>query len=140
MATVEVKDAIFEVLEADATVSGFGPVYNGRVPDGVDPGDEYYVVGDATEIDSRLVFQRVGDENTIEIKAWARQRTVTEWWGRTKAEQMIAAVLAAIRANPLVVAGHDLVHLRRELSLTLPDPDTDKVQGLLRLRVVTRSS
>ena len=72
-----------------------------------------------------------GTEHIITLHAWSQAA------GRHQADEILAALRAALHDQSLALTGHRLVNLRQELAEVRRDPDGETFRGLMRLRAVT---
>jgi hypothetical protein len=125
-------------LLADTNVSAnVTGVYNGLVPEGVQPVEPYVVVGESTEADIRFCGPERGDDGTLAVRVWDRMRTNTEWLGYTRAERIAGYVQRALTTVALTVAGRTPVQVRRLLLTTVPQPDPLRAMALVRVRLMS---
>ena len=129
------RTAIVARLRADVNLmSRVTGVYDGRVPDGVKLPEPYIVVGEGTEVPVRLIGKKPGDDNTLTIRVWDVVRTPTEWLGYTRVAEIRGIAEKVLLAGPITITGRSPVRLRTEQALTVPQPNPEKIMGLIRLR------
>lgn len=135
-ASLDLKDAVSALLDGMAPLQA---VYDGGVPDGVDPEYPYAVIGDNSTPEAVLTIKRVHDEDNLEVRVWAVARTEAEWLGKRQADGALAAVVARLDGARLALPGRRPARLRKVLAFTMGDPDErNLVQGVARFRFTSR--
>lgn len=124
------QQAIHQVLAGDATLTallGGADIFDDVPADRAFP---YVTIGQTVARDWGTATED-GREHLVTLHAWSREG------GRREANEIIAAIDAALAAGPVAVAGHDLVSLRYEFSEARRDPDGETFHGIVRYRAVT---
>ena len=129
-ASFALQTAIFSKLTSDAGILGLlgGP----RVYDDVPSRSAfpYMTFGQTTERDWSTGTEP-GHEHIFTLHVWSRAR------GRKEADEVMAAVEAALHNAALTLAGHQLINLRHEFSDARREPDGETYHGIARYRAVT---
>lgn len=124
------QQAVFAALSADAALTALiGP---GRIYDDVPQGSRppYVTFGSATAHDWSTGSEP-GTEHLFTLHVWSDTR------GKLEAQEVLAAIRAALHEQALAVFGHTLVNLRHDRSETRRTPDGELIQGTARFRAVT---
>ena len=129
-ASFALQKAIYTTLTANAGV--IAVLGAARIYDDVPTRSEfpYMTFGQTTERDWSTGTEP-GHEHTITLHVWSRGR------GRKEADEVMAAVQAALHDAALALTGHRLVNLRHEFSDARRDPDGESFHGISRYRAVT---
>jgi hypothetical protein len=88
----------------------------------------YVVFGDDTGTDWST-FGRLGEEVTITIHAWSRER------GRKETKSIQSQIDAALNRQALTITGYTAVSCVREYQESFQDPDGITYHGVQRFRV-----
>jgi hypothetical protein len=72
-----------------------------------------------------------GAEHNVTLHVWSRSG------GKEQVQEILEAIKAVLRDQPLVLPDHHLINLRHEFSETRLDPDGDTFHGVVRYRAVT---
>jgi hypothetical protein len=129
-ASSALQAAIYARLTADSAVVATlgGP----RVYDDVPRSAAYpYLTFGQTAVRDWSTGGEEGDEHIVTLHVWSKAA------GRRQAQDIIAAVRAALHDQDLPLAGHRLVNLRHEFSEARREPDGERFHGIVRLRAVT---
>jgi len=90
----------------------------------------YVTLGESTDMPDDLLREK-GNTSTITIHVWDR----TPSYSRIK--QIMDAADSALHNAALVVAGVQIVNVRREMAETMKDADGETRRGVMRYRIGT---
>lgn len=122
--------AIYDVLVGDAAILdllGAPRIYD-AVPD--NSAFPYLTLGQSSVADWSTGSE-AGEEHRLTLHVWSRAA------GRREAQELMAALRAALHGRALGLDGHRLVNLRHELSDVRREPDGVTTRATLRFRAVT---
>jgi Protein of unknown function (DUF3168) len=131
-ASFALQKAIYSKLSADTALLALlgGP----RIYDDVPTRAEfpYVTIGQTIERDWSTATDP-GQEHLMTLHVWSRGR------GRREADDILAAIGAALHDQTLPMTGFRLINLRHEFSDARRDPDGETFHGLQRYRAVTEA-
>ncbi len=84
-----------------------------------------------------LLDQRLFTLNAERFKAFVAVLDRSRSGGKKQVHEIIDAIKTVLHDQPLTLADHHLINLRRELSEARQDPDGDTFLGIVRYRAVT---
>lgn len=129
-ASQTLRQAIYQRLSGDSALIallGGDHVYD-HVPHGAR--FPYVTFGQGTVYDWGTATE-AGEEHLVTLHAWSKAR------GRKQVLDIVDAVMTAVEALPLSLAGHALINLLAERLEIRFDDDLDGYHGLIRYRAVT---
>ena len=124
------QTAIFETLSDDAALTallGAPRIYD----DTPQPATFPYITFGASvsrDLDTSL---SPADEHTFTLHVWSREA------GKSQTHRILDRLTWLLHDQPLALAGHKLINLRKEFRDARHDPDGETIHGILRLRAVT---
>jgi hypothetical protein len=130
-ASLALQIAIVTALRASpplAAILGVPP----RVYDHVPPGTPFPYVTIAQTLERDWsTGSDIGHEHTVTLHVWSRTA------GRRQAHDIATILSSTLHDVALVLHGHRLVQMRRELTEIRREPDGETWRGIVRLRAVT---
>lgn len=128
-----VRDVLYDRLAGDAGLAALGCAVHDRPPVGV-PAHPYVLIGDEAS-ESRLDTMRTSGKSVDQIVyAYTRE------YGYDQLQDVSAAVVRALDAEPLLLAGHAHTHTWHEGSDFSRDTDGYTRRAAIRFRVEAREA